>query len=260
LRVVGVHGALPEEQDRAQPFEVDLDLAADLAAAGASDALGDTVDYGSVAAAVARVVGGESHRLLERLAARIAEEALALDPRIASVEVAVRKLRPPVPVDLASAGVRVSRGRENSGRSAAGAHPTRAYLGLGSNLGDRRAHLQAAVAALPDVVAVSPVYETAPVGGPPGQSPYLNLVVALDTALSPRELLEVGRRLEQAAGRTRTEPDGPRTLDVDVLLVGDLRVDDPDLVVPHPRMWQRRFVLAPLADLAGGEVRRLGPL
>ena len=136
----------------------------------------------------------------------------------------------------------------------------RAYLGLGSNLGDRRAHLRAAVAALPGVVAVSPVYETEPVGGPPGQSPYLNLVVALETDLSPRELLDLGKGLEEAAGRLRTEPNGPRTLDVDVLVVGDLTVHEDDLVVPHPRMWQRRFVLAPLADLAAGEVRKLGPL
>jgi 2-amino-4-hydroxy-6-hydroxymethyldihydropteridine diphosphokinase len=118
-------------------------------------------------------------------------------------------------------------------------------------------------------VNVSPVYETDPVGGPPGQDPYLNVVVELATELSPRELLEVAGRLERAAGRVRTEKDGPRTLDVDVLLVGDRQIDEPDLVVPHPRMWERRFVLAPLADLApdlvdgdslraaGGEVRRL---
>lgn len=136
----------------------------------------------------------------------------------------------------------------------------RAYLGLGSNVGDRHAHLRAAVAALPDVVAVSPVYETDPVGGPPGQGPYLNLVVALETARTPRELLELGQNLEDAAGRVRKERFGPRTLDVDVLLVGSLCVDEPDLVVPHPRMWERRFVLAPLADLANGSVRRLGPL
>lgn len=136
----------------------------------------------------------------------------------------------------------------------------RAYLGLGSNLGDRRGHLRAAVAAMPDVVAVSPVYETEPVGGPPGQQPYMNLVVELGTDLSPRQLLYLAHRLEDGAGRVREERDGPRTLDVDVLLVGDLTVDDPDLVVPHPRMWQRRFVLAPLADLAEGEVRRLGTL
>lgn len=136
----------------------------------------------------------------------------------------------------------------------------RAYLGLGSNLGDSSAHLRAAVAALPDVVATSPVYETEPLGGPPGQQPYLNLVVELDTDLSPRELLQLGHRLEEAAGRFRHEKDGPRTLDVDILLVGALTVQEPDLIVPHPRMWQRRFVLVPLSDLAEGEVRRLGPL
>ena len=126
----------------------------------------------------------------------------------------------------------------------------KAFLGLGSNLGDRWMFLRDAVAALPDVVATSPVYETAPVGGPSGQGPYLNCVVELDTELGPRELLGVAQRLEEAAGRERGERWGPRTLDVDVLLVGDLAVDDPDLVVPHPRMYERRFVLAPLADLA----------
>jgi len=126
----------------------------------------------------------------------------------------------------------------------------RAFLGLGSNLGDRWQYLREAVAALPDVVAVSPVYETSPVGGPEGQGPYLNVVVELSTELTPRELLEVAQSLEAAAARERTQRWGPRTLDVDVLLVDDLAVDEPDLVVPHPRMWERRFVLAPLADLA----------
>ena len=126
----------------------------------------------------------------------------------------------------------------------------RAFLGLGSNLGDRWANLRNAVDALPDVVAVSPVYETDPVGGPDGQDPYLNCVVMLITDRTPRQLLSVCRELEVAAGRTRGERWGPRTLDVDVLLVGDAVVDDPDLQVPHPRMWERPFVLVPLADIA----------
>jgi 2-amino-4-hydroxy-6-hydroxymethyldihydropteridine diphosphokinase len=126
----------------------------------------------------------------------------------------------------------------------------RAFLGLGSNLGDRWQYLRQAVASLPDVVAVSPVYETSPVGGPEEQGPYLNCVVELDTELGPRGLLEAARQLEADAERERGERWGPRTLDVDVLLVDDLTVDEPDLVVPHPRMWERRFVVAPLADLA----------
>jgi 2-amino-4-hydroxy-6-hydroxymethyldihydropteridine diphosphokinase len=128
--------------------------------------------------------------------------------------------------------------------------PVRAFLGLGSNLGDRRAYLQGAVERLPDVAAVSPLYETDPVGGPPGQGAYLNCVVELLTARTPRELLAAAQAAEAAASRVRIERWGPRTLDVDVLLVGDERVVEPDLVVPHPRMWNRGFVLVPLGDLA----------
>ncbi|MGQ0831158.1 MAG: 2-amino-4-hydroxy-6-hydroxymethyldihydropteridine diphosphokinase [Microthrixaceae bacterium] len=127
---------------------------------------------------------------------------------------------------------------------------TRAYLGLGSNLGDRWAHLRGGVRRLAGVTRVSPVYETAPVGGPPGQGPYLNLVVELETELDARGLLAECQRLEAAAQRVREERWGPRTLDVDVLWVDGEIVDDADLQVPHPRMWDRRFVLAPLADLA----------
>jgi 2-amino-4-hydroxy-6-hydroxymethyldihydropteridine diphosphokinase len=125
----------------------------------------------------------------------------------------------------------------------------RAFLALGSNLGDREAHLRLAIAGIPDVVAVSPIYETEPLGS---SDRYLNAVVELDTDRSPRELLEVCRRLESAAERVRDPDDryAPRTLDVDVLLVGDLTVDEPDLEVPHPRMQERPFVLIPLADLA----------
>jgi 2-amino-4-hydroxy-6-hydroxymethyldihydropteridine diphosphokinase len=128
---------------------------------------------------------------------------------------------------------------------------TRAFLGLGSNLGDREQLLAEAVDRLVAVgrTAVSPTYETDPVGGPE-QGAYLNLVVELDTDLSARQLLEVCRRLEAAADRVRQERWGPRTLDVDVLWVDGAAVDEPDLEVPHPRMWQRRFVLAPLRDLA----------
>lgn len=130
----------------------------------------------------------------------------------------------------------------------------RAYLGIGSNLGDRLAHLQGAVDELGGVeglrvVAVSPVYETVPVGGPP-QPGFLNAVVAVDTDLTARALLELAHRIEAAAERVRTVRWGPRTLDVDVLLVGDERINEPDLEVPHPRMTERAFVVVPLADLA----------
>jgi 2-amino-4-hydroxy-6-hydroxymethyldihydropteridine diphosphokinase len=147
----------------------------------------------------------------------------------------------------------------------------RAVLGLGSNLGDRAGHLRGAVAGLGDeVVAVSDVYETDPVGGPE-QGPYLNAVVVLRTADPARRLLQRAHDLEQAAARVRRERWGPRTLDVDVLWIDGETVDEPDLVVPHPRLLEREFVLVPLADVApdlvpdgaGGpsaRVRRVGPL
>ena len=126
----------------------------------------------------------------------------------------------------------------------------RAYLGLGSNLGDREQHLRDALDAVEDRVDVSSVWETDPVGGPSGQGAFLNMVVALETQKSPRELLELAQSLEAAAGRVRVERWGPRTLDVDVLLVGDLVVDEPDLVVPHPRLWERAFAVVPLVEVA----------
>lgn len=134
----------------------------------------------------------------------------------------------------------------------------RAHLALGSNLGDRLANLQGALDGLAtadgvEVVSVSSVYETDPVGGPV-QDDYLNAVVEVTTTLTPHELLGVCGRLEQAAHRVRIERWGPRTLDVDVLLIGDLVVTTEDLEVPHPRMWERTFVLAPLHDVAPDRV------
>jgi len=150
----------------------------------------------------------------------------------------------------------------------------RAFLGLGTNLGDREAHLRAAIRTLRaagDVAAVSGLFETEPVGGPP-QGLFLNLVVQLETTDSPEELLARCRSLEAAAERVRLERFGPRTLDVDVLLVeGEERSSD-ELTIPHPRMFERRFVMSPLRELApdlvsaaqelaaGGEVRRVGTL
>jgi 2-amino-4-hydroxy-6-hydroxymethyldihydropteridine diphosphokinase len=137
---------------------------------------------------------------------------------------------------------------------------TVAYLALGSNLGDRRAHLQAAVDGLARapgvrVDAISAVYETEPVGGPE-QDAYFNAVVAIETQLDPHALLHLAHDLEAVASRVRTERWGPRTLDVDILLYDDASIDTPELTVPHPRMWERGFVLAPLRDVAPALVDR----
>lgn len=134
--------------------------------------------------------------------------------------------------------------------------PRRAAFALGSNLGDRLAHLRAAVAALAAepgvvVVAVSRVVESAPVGGPE-QPDYLNAVVVVDTTLASSSLLALAHRIEAAAGRTRDVRWGPRTLDVDLLAVGTEVSDRDDLTLPHPRAHERAFVLLPWADVDPG--------
>ncbi len=139
-----------------------------------------------------------------------------------------------------------------------------AYVALGSNLGERFVHLANAVTALREatgveVASLSPVYETDPVGGPP-QGPYLNAVVALRTDLEPRALLDLLLAIEAREGRVRDgRRNAARSLDLDLLLHGDAVLDTPELVLPHPRLHERAFVLEPLCDLAPGLVHpRLG--
>jgi 2-amino-4-hydroxy-6-hydroxymethyldihydropteridine diphosphokinase len=127
-------------------------------------------------------------------------------------------------------------------------------IGLGSNLGDRRATLEGAIAALAatpgvHVRRVSSFRETDPIGGPSGQGRYLNAAAALDTALEPLELLRVLQAIETRFGRVRTVRWGERTLDLDLLLFGALTIETTELTVPHPRLNERRFVLEPLAEI-----------
>ena len=137
-------------------------------------------------------------------------------------------------------------------------HPIRrVVISIGSNLGERRTNLQGAVDSLSDtpevwVTDVSPVYETVPMDSPADARDYLNAVVLLDTTLSARTLLDRAFAIEAAYGRDRSEEsdeNSPRTLDVDLIVVGDRRADDDDLVLPHPRAGERAFVLAPWHDV-----------
>jgi 2-amino-4-hydroxy-6-hydroxymethyldihydropteridine diphosphokinase len=130
-----------------------------------------------------------------------------------------------------------------------------ACVALGSNLGERESHVAAALVALtrhPDVTSlvVSSLWETAPVGGPPGQGPYLNAAVCFETTLPPRALLDLLLEIERCEGRERGEPDAPRTLDLDLLFYGVEVIQEEGLTVPHPRLHERAFVLAPLREIA----------
>jgi 2-amino-4-hydroxy-6-hydroxymethyldihydropteridine diphosphokinase len=147
-------------------------------------------------------------------------------------------------------------------------HPIRrAVLSIGSNLGERRNNLQGAVNSLADtpevwVTAVSPVYETEPVESPEGSKDFLNAIVLLDTTLSARTLLERALAVEAAYGRERGgERNAPRTLDVDLIVLGDRRADEEDLVIPHPRAAERAFVLVPWLDVEpDAEIPGIGPV
>ena len=130
--------------------------------------------------------------------------------------------------------------------------PSLAYLSLGSNVGDRESNLRQAITLveqLGKVTAVSSFYETEPVEFT-AQPWFLNAALALKSSLPPRELMAALLKIEQALGRQRTQPKGPRTIDLDLLLIADEIIDSPELTIPHPAMHERRFVLEPLAEIA----------
>lgn len=125
-----------------------------------------------------------------------------------------------------------------------------AFIGIGSNLGDRRATLVRAVGLLGGPVCAAPLYETTPVGGPSGQPDFLNSVLQIEIGRSPNSLLARLQQIETTLARVRQEPCGPRTLDFDLLLYGSEVIQSPELVIPHPRLHLRGFVLVPLSELA----------
>lgn len=130
---------------------------------------------------------------------------------------------------------------------------TRCYISIGSNLGDRNKNITEAINKLRgidgiEVKKISPIYETEPVGGPI-QPNYLNGVIEIETVLGPRDLLYKLQEIENDIGRVRTVKNRPRIIDLDILTYGDLKVDEPDLKIPHPRMAEREFVQRPLHDL-----------
>ncbi len=250
IRGFGHHGLLPHETEFGQEFSVDVAIDTDFGAAAATDDLVHTVDYGAVATLVHRWIVGEAFLLIETLADRIAAELAAL-PGVAAVSVSVHKPHAPMPVGVSD--VIVTRHRRA---------PSRVVLGLGSNLGDRLAALQTAVDALGAsgvrINAVSPVMRTTPVGGPPGQDDFYNAVAVGTTDLQPFELLRVCQQIENDAQRDRSVRWGPRPIDVDILDFAGRRMDEPDLVLPHPRVASRAFVAVPWSLV--GPDDRLGGL
>jgi len=246
LRVVSVVGVLDHEREAPQPLRIDVEIHVDLHDAGLSDDLTETVHYGEVCLRLVEVARTSSDQLLERLAQRMAETVLEF-PRVAAVDLTLTKLRPPIPVDVQSSAVRIHRVRTSLSRLAA----HRAIIALGTNLGDRVAHLRFAIERFGEsLVRQSQVFETDPIGGPENQGAYLNMVAEIETELDPYALLRWLHRIEADAGRVRNVHWGPRTLDLDLLFFDDVVIEGGNLAVPHPRYAERRFVLAPLSEVA----------
>ncbi|MFM8528078.1 MAG: 2-amino-4-hydroxy-6-hydroxymethyldihydropteridine diphosphokinase [Ilumatobacteraceae bacterium] len=246
LRVVSVVGGLEHEREAPQPLRIDVEMHVDLHDAGLSDDLTETVHYGEVCLRLTEVARASSDQLLERLAQRMAETVLEFT-RVAAVDLTLTKLRPPIPVDVQSSAVRIHRVRTSLSRLAA----HRASIALGTNLGDRVAHLRFAIERFGEsLVRQSQVFETDPIGGPENQGAYLNMVAEIETELDPYALLRWLHRIEADAGRVRNVHWGPRTLDLDLLFFDDVVIEGGNLAVPHPRYAERRFVLAPLSEVA----------
>jgi 2-amino-4-hydroxy-6-hydroxymethyldihydropteridine diphosphokinase/dihydroneopterin aldolase len=245
LRVFAHHGVLDHERRDGQEFLVDAVLWLDTRPAAAADDLSLAADYSALADRIVALASGPPVRLIETLAQRLADGCLA-EPAVREVEITVHKPHAPIPHRFADVSVTIRRTRA-AGDGPGGGEPV--VIALGSNLGDRLGHLQAAVDALASTpglaqARVSPVYRTAPVGGP-AQPDYYNAVLTARTVLPPRALLTRCQQVEDAAGRVRIQTWGPRTLDADIIVYGDVVTDDPELTLPHPRAHERAFVLAP---------------
>ena len=245
LRLMALIGVLPHEREGLQPVQIDCELEVDLAEAGLTDNLDDTANYGAITEAIAEVVRTSTDVLLERLVARVAERVLQFD-HVEVATVTLTKLHPPIPEDISSTAVRITRSRVDLRIPAR----HRAIVALGSNLGDRVAYLRFGLERLSNVVAQSQVFETDPVGGPDNQGPYLNMVAVVDTDLDPFAMLRRLLQIEAEAHRVRKVRWGPRTLDLDLLFYDDAVIESEELTVPHPRFAERRFVLEPLSEVA----------
>ncbi|MBM7866442.1 2-amino-4-hydroxy-6-hydroxymethyldihydropteridine diphosphokinase [Heliobacterium gestii] len=248
----GYHGALPEEQVLGQPFTVDLALDVDLRRAGKSDAVEDSVHYGEVYNRVRAILEGRPRATIEAVAEAIVVAVYRDFPAVQGLKVRVEKPKAPVPGLFQSMAVELNRPA-----------PARCYIALGSNMGDRAENLADALRRLqrtPGVAVIdhSSWYATKPVGVV-DQEDFLNGAASLLSWLTPQELLALLLETEAAMGRVRLIKWGPRLIDLDLLLYGDAVVEEENLMVPHPYLSERRFVLVPLAEIAPDHRHPGGP-
>ena len=242
LKIYAYHGVYEEEKEQGQSFYVSAKLYLDLRASSVSDDLSETVSYETAAHLIEDVVTGEKWNLIEAVAEAVASELLLRFRKVRSVEVRVDKPDSPMGMDFETVAVTITRGRHT------------VYLGIGSNLGDKKRYLDQAVEQLGKdpyirVVRSAAYIETEPYG-PVEQPNFLNGAVEIETLYSPMELLSVLHDIEKEAGRKRIVHWGPRTLDLDILLYDDAVIREEGLFIPHVEMERRTFVLEPLCEIA----------
>lgn len=242
LQIYAHHGVYRQENEKGQNFYISAVLDTDTRAAGMADDLGLSTNYGVVCRFLNTFLTEHTYKLIETAAEKASEALLLQFPYVRQVTMEVKKPEAPITVPFGSVSVKITRGWH------------RVYIACGSNIGDRRAHLSAAVDALLmdkrcRVLRVSDWVETTPYGGVE-QADYLNGALSIETLYTPEELLEVLQGIEKAEARERKERWGPRTLDLDILLYEGRLMDTDKLTIPHKDMQNRDFVLKPLSQIA----------
>lgn len=242
LQIYAYHGVFEEERKQGQDFYVNAALYLDTRKAGLNDDLTLSVHYGEVAHFISNFIKQHVFLLIETIAEQVTQALLLQFPLIQAIDLEIRKPDAPIGLPFESVSVKITRGWK------------KAYVALGSNMGARETYIADAITALRSHeqiknIRVSSLRDSTPYGMQQ-QDNFLNGALCLETLLPPAELLAVLQQLEQAAGRVREVPKGPRTLDLDILLYEDVIMDLPELTIPHYDMHNRDFVLMPLMELS----------
>ena len=241
LKVFAYHGVFPEENEKGQSFFVNAILYTETRAAGMADELTLSTHYGEVCHFITKWMQEHTCKLIETVAEKVAGEVLLQFPLVQAIDLEIRKPEAPIGLPFASVSVKIHRGWH------------KAYLSIGSNMGDREQYMKQAIVALEKedtvrVERVSRFLNTKPYGGVKQQD-FLNGAIAIKTLLTPEELLVLLHTIEAAADRKREIHWGPRTLDLDIVFYDKLVYESENLVIPHVDMENRYFVLKPLSEL-----------
>lgn len=242
LEVYAYHGVYPEERKRGQIFLISAVLYTDIHKAGKEDKIEYSTDYGDVSVFIEKWMKNNTCHTLEAVAENLARDILLNYDLICGLDLEIFKPEAPIPIPFECVSVKIHRGWH------------KAYLSVGSNMGERQKYIEDGVRALKENpkmkhVRVSDIIETEPYGGVE-QDNFLNGVIEIETLLEPEELLDALHEIENYAGRERTLRWGPRTLDLDILFFDKLVYESDTLVIPHPDIQNRTFVLQPLSTMA----------